>query len=319
MAMTTETVWRSAIHEDKDQQEAWRERLCRVYDAWTLTGPAQAAFDVEILQRSIDSFQVIECRCDPCGGIRKRPGMSHDQPDQMAVQLVLGGREHFTIDGRGMVLGAGDVLIWNTTRPMRFEVVERLHKISVLMPLARLRQWLPGSWHAIDSRMPAGSAAAAVVADFIGMMAPAVLSGRVGRGDALTEAMLGVLVGALDAGHAACPPGGLREAQILRVKAHIERHLDDPALSPARIAAATGMSLRHLHGLFEPEGITLSQYVIAERLRRCRRDLASPVMAQRTITDIAFSWGFQNAAHFSRRFKAAYGTSPSDFRHSPHG
>ena len=45
-----------------------------------------------------------------------------------------------------------------------------------------------------------------------------------------------------------------------------------------------------------------------------RADLKNPAQAQRTITDIAFSWGFNNGAHFSRVFREHTGLSPSDFR-----
>jgi AraC-like DNA-binding protein len=44
------------------------------------------------------------------------------------------------------------------------------------------------------------------------------------------------------------------------------------------------------------------------------RDLQNPAHAQRTITDIAFSWGFNNGAHFSRVFREHTGLTPSDFR-----
>ena len=44
------------------------------------------------------------------------------------------------------------------------------------------------------------------------------------------------------------------------------------------------------------------------------RELKNPAQAQRTITDIAFSWGFNNGAHFSRVFREHAGLSPSDFR-----
>lgn len=44
------------------------------------------------------------------------------------------------------------------------------------------------------------------------------------------------------------------------------------------------------------------------------RDLKHASAAHRTITDIAFSWGFNNGAHFSRVFREHTGLSPSDFR-----
>jgi AraC-like DNA-binding protein len=34
----------------------------------------------------------------------------------------------------------------------------------------------------------------------------------------------------------------------------------------------------------------------------------------RTITEIALKWGFSDAAHFSRSFKASFGISPNAFR-----
>jgi AraC-like DNA-binding protein len=38
------------------------------------------------------------------------------------------------------------------------------------------------------------------------------------------------------------------------------------------------------------------------------------MQAQRTITDIAFAWGFSDQSHFNRRFKAEYGCAPRDYR-----
>ena len=37
-------------------------------------------------------------------------------------------------------------------------------------------------------------------------------------------------------------------------------------------------------------------------------------MKNRKISDIAFYWGFQDSAHFNKRFKQQYAMSPSAFR-----
>jgi AraC family transcriptional regulator, positive regulator of tynA and feaB len=53
--------------------------------------------------------------------------------------------------------------------------------------------------------------------------------------------------------------------------------------------------------------------VRAERLARCLEDLQRANGG--SVTDIAFRWGFCDAAHFSRVFKRAFGVTPSDVRH----
>ncbi len=74
------------------------------------------------------------------------------------------------------------------------------------------------------------------------------------------------------------------------------------------------MSTRYLYGLFADSGQTPMQWVIRRRLEHCRSDLSRDIAGQRTITEIAFAWGFEDLSHFGRAFKAAYGMTPRDWR-----
>jgi AraC-like DNA-binding protein len=99
-----------------------------------------------------------------------------------------------------------------------------------------------------------------------------------------------------------------------RIQRFIDEHLSDPGLRPAEIAAAADISTRHLHRLFSKSGGTLGDCIRERRLEQCRNDLANPNLGRKTITEIAFSWGFSDSAHFSRSFRKQFGISPRKFR-----
>jgi AraC family transcriptional regulator, positive regulator of tynA and feaB len=100
----------------------------------------------------------------------------------------------------------------------------------------------------------------------------------------------------------------------VRIENFIAEHLAQPTLRPAQIAAAAGISVRHLHRLFARRGRTVGDWIRERRLEQCRNDLTDPRLRDRTITDIAFHWGFSESAHFSRSFKQLFGICPRVFR-----
>ena len=99
-----------------------------------------------------------------------------------------------------------------------------------------------------------------------------------------------------------------------RVEYFIETHLREPTLCPAIIAAAAGISVRHLHRLFAAKSCTVAEWIRERRLERCRTDLSDPHLRERHLTDIALGWGFSDSAHFSHSFKQEFGVSPREFR-----
>ncbi|MFI5780959.1 helix-turn-helix domain-containing protein [Nocardia sp. NPDC051570] len=132
-------------------------------------------------------------------------------------------------------------------------------------------------------------------------------------GEASTELVRAFLLSAA-AGTAvdgAAVPAGLL---LNQVRDHIRRHLSDPRLGPERIAKAHNISVRQLYKLCQNAGCSLEQWIIAERLERARDDLAHPDARQRSIAAIAYANGFRDPAHFARRFRGAYGTTPSRWR-----
>lgn len=104
------------------------------------------------------------------------------------------------------------------------------------------------------------------------------------------------------------------ETLLRQVRAYVRHHLTDPGLRPESIAAAHSISVRYLYALCARAGFSLEQWIIGERLQAAREELARPSARGRTIAVVARRWGFTDATHFTRRFRAAYGLTPSQWR-----
>lgn len=298
-----------------DAIDAWVGKLNEVYGSFSFEAFGPDDFHAAIRHRALPGFQIVDCECDPCGAGRTTQDIGKDHREVLGLQLVLSGREQISFGKDEVVLSPGDLMIWDTTRPMRFRVMERLHKVSVLMPLARLQSWLPQKWHSIQHKLDADSTAASLMTSYVRSVSSGFMSGAFNQTDALTEAAIGLLVAALE-DPVQKERDSLRSVQLRSAQSYIENHLDDPDLSPTSIANGMRMSIRYVHWLFKATGITVFQYVVQQRLLRCRRDLENPRMQGRKIVDIAYSAGFQNATHFARRFRDEFGISPREFRAS---
>ena len=104
-----------------------------------------------------------------------------------------------------------------------------------------------------------------------------------------------------------------RGARLEEAKRAIDRQLANPALTPRKAASALKMSLRQLNLLFAPSGEGVAQYILRRRLEECRAAIEGPV-AERSVSDIAFAWGFNSLATFHRNFRQAFGATPGELR-----
>jgi len=84
--------------------------------------------------------------------------------------------------------------------------------------------------------------------------------------------------------------------------------------SPAAVAKRQRISDSYIRKLFEGEGTSFSEFVLARRLVRAHRMLTDRRWADRNIAWIAFESGFGDLSHFNRTFKRFYGSPPSEIR-----
>jgi AraC-like DNA-binding protein len=111
----------------------------------------------------------------------------------------------------------------------------------------------------------------------------------------------------------------LGTAHRIRIINYIEAHLNDPDLTPTRIAEACKMTARYLHHLFSDQDETVARYILRRRLEACSKALQSGAQRGRTVTAIAFDYGFNSPTHFGRVFRAKFNVTPREYRREKTG
>ena len=231
------------------------------------------------------------------------------------VSLMLAGTGLLIQDDREAVLTPGDLAVYDTDRPYSLVFDEDFRTMVVMFPkhLLSLPPEMVGQLTAV--RISGQEGLGGMVVPYLRQLAANLdqLAGSTGArlAHSALDLVSTVFTRELGLDEAAADP---HRALMQRIRGHIDRNLASTDLGPASIAAAHFISTRHLHGLFQEQGTTVSTWIRTRRLEQCRRDLLDPMLADRPVAAIAARWGFVDAAHFSRAFKTAYGVSPSEYR-----
>lgn len=293
-----------------DAGEGVRAELSRVHLPWTLTACRPETVGVRLAWQGLADGTLVEYRGAPCAGHRRASEIRRTDRAFVGLLLVLAGREHVRQGECATELSSGDVFLWDGTRPIDFCVPAPLHKLTLLLPRERLVRGFERAGGAPPwGRIATAAGTGALLATHLAAL------GRHAGG--LDDAAATVSVDfALDlvAGLAAPPASAGAAGVRARAGALIDRHFDDPGLTPTRLAGLLDVTPRYLHMAFAATGGTVAGRIRARRLERLARDLADPRLAGRSVTMLALAAGFDDPAHASRVFRRATGTSPSAFR-----
>ncbi len=100
---------------------------------------------------------------------------------------------------------------------------------------------------------------------------------------------------------------GVRHPKLGRVIQRMEQAIEDP-ISPATLARDVGMSTRQLERLFRRYlNRSPKRYYMELRLQKARNLLMQTDMS---VINVALACGFTSPSHFSKCYRAQYGTTP---------
>ncbi len=310
--------WRVRGGDVTARLHSWEEILANTHLAFDVhpTSRTPARFEGAVTRRAIGDLMLVDCAASPFLGHRSRAVMAGlpnttTHENVLGFQFVCKGVELVREGGRELALKAGDVVLWDGMQPTDVEIVEAFYKRTLLFPRDQVVAVCP---RLADTRaLPSleGSATARLLVRYMNALALELPQLEPAAAIAAAGAALELLRAAVEPSlpTARSATRAALRAEIVR---YVRIHLQDPALGPAAIARSYAMSVRALHALFEDAQESVAGLVRSERLARCLEDLQRPNGG--SVTDIAFRWGFCDAAHFSRVFKRRFGATPSEIR-----
>jgi AraC family transcriptional regulator, positive regulator of tynA and feaB len=311
--------WRARGSDTASRLKSWSAILADTHLAFDVraTRRTPSTFVAAVTQRRIGDLTLLDCAASPFLGHRgpsvigSPPTARHE--DVLGFQFVGRGVELVREGERELALRPGDMVLWDGRQPTEVEIVEPFHKRTLLFPRERVLAVCP-RLRSLDP-LPSlqDSPTARLLVRYMHALAAEQPRLDLAAGAAAATAALELLRAAVEP-NLPTSRATSRSAMRAEIGRYVRTHLQDPQLGPATIASAYAISVRTLHSLFEDADMSVAGLVRTERLARCMEDLQQPNGG--SVTDIAFRWGFCDAAHFSRVFKREFDATPSEVRQS---
>lgn len=244
--------------------------------------------------------------------------------DAVLLVLLNDGEIDCESDGRKWSCAIGDIFLAPSHHCIRLSSVSGFQALIVSIPRAAFNSRL-GQAKLADARLIKGQAGAGkVLSSLLGGLSETLDTIGHSALRPLDLLLLETIVAATEDSESVgsiTDIAGARSLIMRRVCRSIELELANRNLNLRDVARREGISPRYLQKLFEKAGESFSHYLLNRRLDRCADHLVDARCDALSISEICFTWGFSDAAHFSRAFRERFGKSPTDFRKevSAHG
>lgn len=294
----------------------WQDIVCDVYVQLDCKSELGSAFNGSVTRAPLGQATCSEVSSQQQRVYRTRSRIARSNEDFFLIALGKHGVGGVVQDGRETLIRPGEFAIYDTTRPYELQFDDAFTQVILQVPREMLQRRIAGTEALTAISFGPDRPLQKLAHDFVYQLCQSADRIEPEHAVRLSEQAVDLVAMALSERLGTQPlPSTHRLALLHRLKAYVRTHLADPDLSLSDTAAAIGISPRYVNDLLSDEATSFQRFVLAERLAQCHRDLSSPILTHRHISEIAFAWGFNDLSHFGRVFREHYGMSPRDFRH----
>lgn len=310
-----QTIFSTAAARPRDRFDSWYATARKYVIDHDSRPDCRLTFEAKLCSAVLDEMTLVSFESSPMTVSHTYRHIAQTTPDELFVCRPLAGALFLEQEGREVVLKPGEMTMLDPRSPYSGRFSSGSNLLVVKVPRRPLEARVGRIGNLIARVMSPEHGEIGLVSDFLAIL-PAHAE-RLGLTAAtVVDQTLDLLAVAL--AKATGVPGPLvssaRFVVLTRLRSAIERRLTDPSLDPAAAAAAAGVSIRYANAVLADEKTSVARLIRTRRLERCRQALCDLTQAHRSISDIAYYWGFSDMTHFGRTFKAAYGLLPSEYR-----
>jgi AraC family transcriptional activator of tynA and feaB len=307
------TVFSTKPVHPRDRFDFWHSVACQNIVDHDSRPANRLNFEAEIDVASFGRFELVLFQNSSMQVTHTMRHISHAKSDRLFVCRQISGSICLEQDTREIVLEAGDFTLLDPLRPYDGRFSEGSATLVLKVP----RRELEGRIGKIRN-MTARLIKPVRVEDGLTSSLSVLLPSLAGKMNPVSEEMVAnhtldlvaLSLATVDDRHPRVSSG--KALVLLHIRSAIEARLSDPVLDAQTVAAAAGVSVRYANDVLADHDTSIMRLIRERRLARCRSALEDPNQSHRTVSEIAYGWGFSDMTHFARRFKKSYGILPSE-------
>lgn len=292
--------------------DAWNGVINGAFENLTIDGDGER-FEGAIDVRRFGGLDLSRIASSAAVVRRHRPSGSGGPSRYFKLHIQETGSSLNVQDGQEAVLGPGDLMLCDSSRPysIRFDQPNRM--LVLRLPEDKVVARFEDPDALVGRRLGVESLGASLLSAFVHNLwaAPAANDDEADCEGPLLDAALNLLAAAN--GFAPAAQATLATCSRQRIRRFVDENLTDPELSVTGVARALGLSPRYVQMAFADIATTPLAYIRRKRLQLAAQQLRRHG-AGCNITELGFSLGFNDLSHFSRAFKARYGVGPREYR-----
>lgn len=234
--------------------------------------------------------------------------------DSILITFPMTGDVRFTQKGRQLTSQPGQFFIELSSLPYEFYHLQQVSLYVIKVPLALLTPQMGTIERQFARSLSIDEGAGRLLVFQIRQILELIQQYRLAALEVkiLEQQLLNLIVLTLSAPKEVMmsSSSSIQSVHLKRIEHYVYLHLENPALTPAMVAAACHISVRYLHKLFADLPYSFSEWVKELRLKQANHILKTKSYV--TIDEVAHRVGYGDQGYFSRIYKQHFDYTPRD-------